>query len=265
MSVSDQAADRPDASARHPGRGLLGRNIRAVLTAAAITLAVQLGTFYAARAFMPVGTADVLTALLSALWVIIAAPVFAAGGRGLGDGLIRGAAVADSGAVVLIVLAAAGDAFGFRGVLGLYLIWMSIALAESALVCLARRPASRHVVAAAAAAGVLAISAAPFWANSAVLAARGPWRLWACRAIVAANPVFATSQCLSGDVEFIWNERPILYEHGVLGRDVPRPVIGWHVTAIAYALAAAGLAGVAVIRRPRTGTSQPPPASAGTG
>ena len=265
MSVSGQAADRPDAFARGLGQGLLGRNIRAVLAAAAITLAVQLGTFYAARESMPAGTADVLTALLSALWVIIAAPVFAAGGGGLGDGLIRGGAVADAGAVVLIVLAAAGDAFGFRGALGLYLIWMSIALAESALVCLARRPASRHVVAAVAAGGVLAISAAPFWTNSAVLAARGPWRLWACRVIVAANPVFATSQCLSGEVEFVWNERPILYGHSVLGRDVPRPAVAWYVTASGYALVAAGLAGVGVIRRRRKRTPQPPPESVATG
>ena len=285
--MSGQAADIPDASPRPAGQGLLRRNLRAVLTAAAITLVVQLGAFCAARKCMLAGraeeianlppekaaalvarltnTADVTTALLSALWIVVAAPIFAAGGRGLADGLLRGGSVADTGAVVLIVLAAGGDAIALSGAVGLYLIWLSIALAESAVVALARRPTSRHVVAAVAAVLVLAISAAPFWANAAVLALRGPWRLWACRAIVAANPVFATSQCLTDQVEFVWNERPILYEHGVLGRDVPRPAVGWHVTAIAYALAAAAAAALAVIRRRRSGTPPLPPASAGPG
>lgn len=221
-----------------------------MLTAAAATIAVQVGTYAAAGAAMTPAGAAVTALLVGLLWVIIATPVFAAGAGSALDGLFRAGPVLDASAVLLIVLAAAGRLTPL-GAVKIYLIWCSLGLAGCAAVLAARRAENRQIVAAAVILVAMAIAASPFWANGIILAAGGAWRDRAGYALTALNPVFATSACLPGQQGFVWNESPILYECTVLARDVPMPMPAWYVTAAAYGIVAAGLAAVTVARRRR--------------
>ena len=230
-------------------QGLARRNLAAVLVGGGVTAVVQVGVFLAARWALSPDAAAEVTVFAGLLWIVIASPIFAAGGERLADSLVRGAAVADGGAVVLIVLVAATDAVGFTGAIKLYLLWMSISLATSAITAGARRPAGRCVAAAAAIVLIVALSAGPFWAN-ALLAAREPWRGKLAEAVVAVNPVYASSQCLAADVGFVWHEKPILYARSVLGRDIPMPALSWVLTTVIYGLMAAiAGAGAFICRR----------------
>ena len=85
----------------------------------------------------------IIAVLAGTLWIVIASPIFAAGAPAAGGGLLRGAAVADGGGVLLIVLILATDAVSVWGAVKIYLIWMSVALAESALAAAAVKAATR--------------------------------------------------------------------------------------------------------------------------
>ncbi len=237
---------RPDESA-------LRRNASAMLIAAGATMTVQLGTYFAASGAMNSPGATVVTLLVSLLWIIIASPVFAAGGRSVLDGLLRGGAVVDAGAVVLVVLAASGALVGTAGAIKIYLIWCSLTLAGCSLVLLGRNIASRHVLAVFAVLLMLVVAAGPFWANGIIMSASSPWRERVGFIVRAANPVFATTECLAGTPRFVWNERYILYEHTVLGRDVPVRAAAWYVTVGGYGIFAVVFGVIAAAVRRRTG------------
>jgi hypothetical protein len=192
-----------------------------------------------------------LTLAVSLLWVVLAAPIFAAGGRTPLDGLLRGGAVADASLVVLLVLAAGSPALSLVGALNIYLLWSAVALTECAAVVLARRSWSRRMLSLAAGMAAVLVAGGPFVGNGLLLGLRGGWRQWSAWAVVALNPLLAAFSCLPGGFACVWQERPILYEHTVLGRDVPMPTVGWYVTAVAYALLAAVFGAVAAGRRRR--------------
>jgi len=219
-----------------------------MLVAAGATIAVQVGAYAAARAMVAPPTAAVTALLLGLLWVIIATPIFAAGGAGLWDAVFRGGPVLDASAVMLIVLAV-GKMLSPAGAVKIYLIWCSVGLFECGLVVLARRFESRLLAASLAILIVLAIAAGPFWANGIILAADGPWRGRASLLVTAANPVYATAACLPSRLGFIWHEGPILYDCTVLARDVPKPKADWLATTAGYAAAGGCLFVVALIRR----------------
>lgn len=207
----------------------LRRNVSAMLIAAGATVAVQLGTYFVASVAMNSPVATVITLLVSLLWIVIAAPVFAAGGRSALDGLIRGGTVVDASAVVLIVLVAGRAAIGTVGAIKIYLIWCSLTLAGCSLVLSGRNAPSRHILAALVVLLMLVVAAGPFWTNGIIMSVSAPWRERVGFVVRAINPVFATTECLAGAPTFIWNERPILYEHTVLGRDVPVRAAAWYV------------------------------------
>lgn len=245
MSESDSHVGVASGCGRlRPDESVLRRNVYAMLIAAVITVAVQLGTYFAA-------SGAVVTLLVSLLWVVIAAPVFAAGGRTVADGLLRGGTVVDAGIVVLIVLVATGPAVGAIGAIKIYLIWCSLALAGCSVAMLGRNVAGRHILAAVAVLLVLAVAAGPFWANGIIMAAEPPRREQIAFGVRAANPVFAVSECLADDVKFVWNERPILYEYTVLGRDAPGVAAAWYVTAGAYGVISLAVGVIAAARRRR--------------
>ncbi len=214
----------------------------AILIAAGTTVAVQLGTYF-------IFGEIVLTLLVALGWVVVAAPVFAAGGRSVIDALLRGGAVIDASAVVLIVSASAGPALGPVGAIEIYLIFCSVALAGCSLVLLGRNVISRHVLSVVAASLILALAAGPFWVNGIITSASPPWRERVAFGVRACNPVFATTECLSDGTTFVWNERPILYEYTVLGRDVPIRATAWYVTVGVYSVFAFAVGAIAAVRR----------------
>ncbi len=239
-------------SSNHVGvASVLRRNGLAMLVAAGATVAVQLGTYFAASGAMDSHGATVVTLLVSLLWIVIASPVFAAGGRSAFDSLLRGGAVVDASVAVLIVLVAAGDALRPVGAIKIYLIFCSLTLAGCSLVLLGRDAPGRHVLAAFAVLLMLAVAAGPFWANGIIMSASAPWRERVVFVVRAANPVFATTECLTGRPMFVWNERPILYEYTVLGRDVPVRAAAWYVTVGVYGIFAFAVGAIAAVRRRR--------------
>jgi hypothetical protein len=228
---------------------LLRANGVAMLVAAGLTVAVHLGTFLAAGALSPPWR-TLLTLLAGLLWVVLAAPIFAAGSKRPLDSLLRAGAVVDSGIVVLAVLVLGGQGtLTASGAAMVWLLWAAVALAECGLVLLSSDARRRHALAVAAALLVVMLTAGPFWANAAILSADVSRRGQAAWVVAAVNPVLATARCLPEGSTFVWPERKILYEYTVLGRDVPLESAPWHVTFLVYAVPAAVLLIVACLRR----------------
>jgi hypothetical protein len=245
-------ADHRVASPRRggPGVGPFRRNLPSMIVAAVATIAVQVGTYLAARPAMGADGGAVLALLAGLLWLMLATPIFAAGGAGVVDALLRGGAVLDASAALLIVLVATSRTVTLPGAVKIYLIWCGLGVAECTLVLLSRRPGNGRVVAAVAIVLALAVAAAPFWANGVITAVEGRQRVAVTFIVKATNPVFATSGCLRSGAGFIWNEAPLLYECTVLGRDVPMPSAPWHFTFAAYCVLALCLSVLRFVRRP---------------
>lgn len=198
---------------------------------------MQLAIFAAASAAMASPASDMAALLGSLLWLVLAAPIFAAGGRCLLDGMVRAGAVIDAGIVVLVVLAASGGAVGPLAAVKIYLLWCAVALTECAVTQQAAAPRKRFILGIVAATAVLITAAGPFWTNAIVQSAEGPWANRMALAVTASNPVYATVATVP-QAKFVWNEMPILYELTVLGRDVAIRTCPWYATAIGYAVVA---------------------------
>ncbi len=251
--MDDDAGNMPGAGGRGE-RGFIGRNLPAALVAAASTAAIGVGVWFGCRSAMSPSASAVVVMLICLLWIILASPVFAAGSERVIDGLTRGLAVADGGAAVLIVLMVWGKGLSLPGAAAIYAVWLAVAGAASALVVLGRTAPGRRMLAAVAILLLLAICAGPFWTNAGLGALSEPWRGRATTAVVAANPVFATLACLDDSVGFVWNERPILYEYSVLGRDIPRGPGNWLAIVVIYGAVGAIGTAMALIPRRRRGT-----------
>ena len=233
-----------DESDNHVGvASVLRRNALAMLIAAGATVVVQLGTYFI------FGGEVALTLLVAFVWVVVAAPVFAAGGRSVIDALLRGGAVIDASVVVLIVSVSAGPALGLVGAIKIYLIFCSVAMAGCSLVLLGRNVTSRHILSAVAVLLILAIAAGPFWTNGIITSASASWRERVAFGVRACNPVFSTIKCLNVGYGFVWNEKPILYEHTVLGHDVADQSARWYVTVGVYGIFAFIVGAIATVRR----------------
>jgi len=231
--VNPTGTDRPDTL-----RSLLRRNLPVMAAAFAATAVVQLGLWAWAAAAMSSPASTAMALFAAALWTAMAAPVLgASGARGL-DGLLRAGAVIDASMVLLIVLAAKDDAVGWWGAVKVYLVLVAAGVALCGVTRIGRTPRRRCVTAAVAAIVLIAISAAPLWTGGMITAAGRPWSWRIARAVVAANPFFAISGTMA-QAGFIWQERPVMYEYAVLGRDVLMPSVMWWVTALLYAAGAA--------------------------
>jgi len=239
--------DPPHAAARGAAARTELKHTAGVIAAVlATTVAIELAAYLAAQRHVPARAAAIGLAAAT-LWTILAAPVLAAGGRSILLAALRGGAVVDAGAVLLVVLWIHG-ASDLAGLVKIYLTWAAIALAQIMAVCVARSASRRYAAALAATAVVLVLAAAPFWANRLILSARATQEQ-AVRLVWAYNPFLAATTQLAEPAAVVWQERPILYEHTVLGRDVPLYRPAWYASLAAYLLPALALAIVARRRR----------------
>jgi len=246
--VNPPETDRP----RDTLPSVLRRNGVAMLIAIAATAAVQLGVWAWARAALAPPASTAMALFAAALWTLIAAAVFGAGGPGRLDGLLRAGAVIDASLALLIVLAAADNRLGWGGAAKVYVVLAAAGVALCGVARMGARRRGRCIAAAAAVIVLAGVCAMPLWTGGLVAAAGGAWRARLAWSVVAVNPFFAISGALA-EAGFIWQERPLLYHYGVLGRDVPMPSVAWYVTAMLYAAAAAVAWAVACLiarRRP---------------
>ena len=252
-------------AARGGWREFVRGNLVAVTFAVLSTVAVQLGVLLSARRSLGEPGATALTLGASLLWLMIAAPILSATGRTAFEGVCRGGAVADASLVVVIVLAA-GEGLSAAGAVKIYLVWAGVALAGSATARMAGSARMRRVAASAAVLAGVILAAAPFWANGAILATRSPSRERLASLSAGVSGAYVTFMCMD-DVDVVWTEKPILYGHTVLGRDVQFAPPAWWATAAGYGAASAAiLCGPAFIRRrgDRRGTHPPARASEAT-
>lgn len=217
-------------------RAVLRRNLPVIVPAFVVSAAVQLGIWAWANAALAEPASVAMALFAAGVWTAIAAAVFGASGRRRLDGMFRAGAAIDAAGVLLIVLAATGEALSWWGAVKVYLVAAAAGMALCGVARIGRTLRRRCVAAAVAAIVLVAVSAGPLWTGGMTTAAGG-WSRWIAQAVVAANPFFVISNAVA-HAGFIWQQRPVMYEYAVLGRDVPMPSVAWWVTALLYAGAA---------------------------
>lgn len=247
-------------------RGILAGQWRAIAWGGGATLAVELAIFIAAR-LTGAGMANALVASLAVatIWIIIAAPVLAAGGRDWLAAALRAGVMADAtGAFLLVVWVyglAAGDVPGrlsFLGVLKLYVIFATMCLVAVALVSMAASQGRRYVLAMVCVMAMLMLAATPFWMNGLLKAAPSGAAGDLTTAAVTFNPVYSVMLAVLPDTGIVWHLSPnVMYHLTRIGEyNAPAPV-AWYDWVWRFGAIAATGGGIGVILRrlvpPRAG------------
>ncbi|MCD6378631.1 MAG: hypothetical protein J7L99_07270 [Planctomycetes bacterium] len=225
----------PSAEQSDTLRELSHRNAKAALLAAVSTIVVEGGAYIIYRTFSSAVGEVIPTLLIWLLWVIIATPIFSASGERFIDGLVRGGIIIDTTGVFLIILAIIRQEMTILGAIEIYLIFCSVGLVEILLTWFSSDVRRRFTISAAVILAMVIISASPFWTNGIIQSFHPNQRDKVATIIRAANPVFATVDCPTDGVDFVWNERPILYEYTILGRDIPSRPVPWYMTVAIFA------------------------------
>lgn len=231
-------------------RDVLARDGPAVLVAAAITLAVELGVFFLARAAGTDRRNAVLATLATVvLWVALAAPAFACSGRTTFSALLRGGIVADASAVALLVLWLATPYVTFLAAVEIYCILAAVALATAAAV-LTVRPGTGRTVAAVVAASILVLAlASPFWIGGLLQETHGEAKQAVVTWAVAANPFYSILSAVVDETAFVWHLAPVMYRITRIGDYAAPPPIPWYSAVVVYGILALMLAATHLLRR----------------
>lgn len=231
-------------------RRILARHGLALLLAAGVTVAVELGLYLLARiGGVPSRSAVLATLAAGTLWVALAGCVLAASGPDVLGAVLRAGAVVDASAVTLVVLWLSAEEVSFIAAGQIYLVWAAMAMAATAATRLARSDAGRYAVAVAAACVLLAGLASPFWIG-------GPMQLGdqkAAQKLVAAavyvNPFYAVCAAISDQARFVWHQSAVMYRITRIGDYAAPPAACWYASVLIHLPAAVVLAGLAALRR----------------
>ncbi len=245
---------QPDAAELHdrPFRRLLARDGWAVLAAAAATVAMQLGVYFAVR-----GEAGELPATLAclaagAVWIALAAPILAAGGQSGLSSLLRGGIVADASAVTLIVLWLLSPHVVFVAAVKIYCIYAASALFGVAAVGCARTAAGKYTAAVIAAVVMMLALATPFWTGGILKAAAQQFRPAVAAVAVRVNPFYSITSAIFDKANFVWNEARIMYGSIQQIQDYATSAPRWYSSAAVHATLAAILAATNLLRAKST-------------
>ena len=188
-------------------------------------------------------TAALATMAVATVWIALAVPIFAAGGRGAFDRFIRGGTVIDATGAILCILWMLCPQLGLLSALKIYAVLASMGLAGIVAVCAARSDRWQAIVAVMAAVVMVVALTTPFWGNGILVGLDGSARQGAATGMVAVNPVFSMAAASARDLHWVWNEAPRMYRTTVLGQIMPVPSVSWYVTPLIWL----GLAGIAAV------------------
>lgn len=255
----------PTGNASRPSgfRRVLACDGLAVLTASAVTIAVELGV-YAAAVLAGSGRAQAVLATLAVtvVWLALAAPALSASGADAIGALLRGGCIADASAVTLIVLWLSSPQVALPAAMRIYCILAAMALLAVALSCLARRAPGKSALAVATAGGFLIALASPWWVGGALRAAPQETAEKIVAAGVYINPFYAVTAAMSDSSRFVWHEAAAMYRITRIGDYAAAPRAVWWASAALHCaaglVAAAVAAGVHRRRRNRAALERPP-------
>ena len=248
MSADDHTY-AAETSGRLSTRRLLADDGWAVLAATAATVTLELAVLFLARACTGELYAVLAALAVGAVWIALACPVLAAGGKTWLSAMLRGGIVADASAVMLVVVWLSSPHVAFAAAVKIYCIYAASALLGIAAVSCARTTAARYAAAVAAAVAIMLALTTPFWVGG-ILKAAGPE---AARTIAAAavrvNPFYSVTAAVFETANFAWNEAPIMYTRIQQIHDYATAAPRWYSAPAIHATLAALLAATNLLRR----------------
>ncbi|MFP4104882.1 MAG: hypothetical protein ACLFVU_02235 [Phycisphaerae bacterium] len=228
--------------------GLVRRNAAGMLTAAALTLIVSLGSYLLFLAMgSPLSHAAVGSLALTSFWIACCSGVFAITGTDGWAATMRVGACVDASIILLLVLWLSSIPIDLWDAVRMYLLWAAGGVTALAVVRMARSTWARATLALLVA-GVSAIMlSSPFWIGGPLQSLSGDAAKTAAAWAVRANLFFAVSVLLAEPLSFSWPQSPLMYDITRLGDYVPIPSVGWYETLglyLAIAVVAGTVAGV---------------------
>lgn len=239
-------------------RTLLAGQGWAILIIAAATVLIEGGVFAAVligREHLPTATQVTLAVML--VWIVIATAPAAAGAKRTYPALLRGAAVIDASALVLLGMWIVGMALDrpkdgsldFASIAKVYVILATVGLAAMAAVCLPRSTTGRAIAALIGPTVLAGALASPLWIGHWMGQADHAADQAAANLAVLVNPFYAVNHAIVDNLRYVWHAWGWMYEWSKLGDYVNPGQVAWYASAALYALLALLLAALAVLWR----------------
>ena len=219
-----------------------------LLAAAAVTVAVELGVFFAAiGGGVSRGNAALACLAVSIVWIILACPAVCTAFQKPLAALLCGVAVADASAVALVVLYFMCPQVSFPAAMKIYCIYAAVALACIAAVNCARTHAGKFVVATGIAAMLMFILAGPFWIGVLADVPRQIKPAFVTSAVYA-NPFYCIWSAIVENLPLAWHQMPVMYRFTYMGSHIAPPPVPWYAAVIIYSAIAATFTATNLLR-----------------
>ncbi len=221
----------------------------AMLSAAGVTMVVELGAFVLARRL---GLADpgavVVFLAVACAWLALAPAALAAGGKSGLSVLLRGGVVADATGAALLVLWLTTPCVRFWPAVQLYCLAWSIALVAISAVWIARKPVGR-LLAAVVVAMLFSLSLTSLiWLGAWIGRSPGPHDTAIATWAAGINPFCAMTSVVAQDVHFVWTEWGKMYLWSPVGEYAMPAPTPWYETCLLYVSTAAGFCCAVLLR-----------------
>lgn len=210
----------------------------------ALTVLLELGAFFGAQIGQATLRQSALWAvLLAAAWTAVAAPVFAAGGRGAFRSLLRAGLAADATLVSLLVIRAVWNAraaderlepMTLVSVLQAYCTFAALGVLAAGAVNLMRCVPGRHIAAAVVAALLLLAMATPLWCSGPVAATQGETRRTIAALAVWLDPMYSIASALMDSLNYVIHQETLMYNLTFLNDYVTLPSCPWYMATAIY-------------------------------
>jgi hypothetical protein len=215
------------------------------LTIVAVTLTVELGVFFLAVGSDLGPQQSAAAAMMAAsVWTALAAPMFGAGACGALRSLIRAGLVADATLGALMVIWVWWNRYGsqngqvtemtFISILEVYCTFVAMSVLAAGAVNCRRAVAERYIVAAVVAVGMMLALASPLWTGGLIVATEGGVRTSVAVAAVWTNPLYSITTSLTGSLNYVIQQEPVMYKLTLIGDYVPAPACPWFTATAIY-------------------------------
>lgn len=242
----------PSAESGEPERlkpSRLRRDGLAILPAAGVTIALELGSYFLARSLgRSAEEATVVFLATVCLWLAMAPAALGSTGRGILSPLLRGGITADATGLCVLLLWLVAPCVGFFAAVKIYCLAWSMALAGIAAVWIARNPLGRLIAVVVAVVLFALALTSLLWLGAGIGDSPDPWDTTLATWATAVNPFCAMTAVVAEQVHFVWHERGRMYSWSPVGEYAMPAPTEWYETCLLYLSLAAGLACAAVLR-----------------
>lgn len=205
------------------------------ISLAVVTLLLEMAAFWLPRLMGASQRGCLLaTLVVGVVWIVLAGPTVAAGGKNWVSGLLRAGMIADATGIVLLVLWLVSPDVRFLSALKMYCVFVSLGIACIAAGRLAVTWGGRLVSGVVASVLLFGVLCSPLWIPGVLEQVPSEHRVAVASVAAQINPIYSIFASLADETGFVWHYAPLMYRITTVGEDVAVSAVRWYAAICIY-------------------------------